>query len=59
MKVGELKKIIANLPANAEVKFETDGVEIAITKAKTVATTQKDGKIFKSLIIIGEECNEH
>lgn len=55
MKVGELKKIIANLPANAEVKFEIKGTEMNIIKAKTVAATQKDGKIFKSLVIVGEE----
>ena len=55
MKVGELKKILSTLPANAEVYIKTNGVVIAAQKAKTEVKPQKDGSNYKSVIISGEQ----
>lgn len=55
MKVGELKKMLATLPANAEVFIKINGATISATKAKTEVKPQKDGSNFKSIIITGEQ----
>jgi hypothetical protein len=54
MKVGELKKIIANLPANAEVVIKMNGTRISASSAKTEVKPQSDGSKFKMLVITGE-----
>ena len=54
VKIGELKKIIANLPANAEVVIKTNGTQISAVSAKTEIKPQSDGSKFKTLVITGE-----
>lgn len=55
MKIGELKKLIANLPANAEITIKNADITFEVQSAK-VKVNEANGAYLKYLVLnVGKE----
>lgn len=55
MKIGELKKLIANLPANAEITIKSADITFEVQSAK-VKVNEANGAYLKYLVLnVGKE----